>query len=466
MSRSDTAVSLATPALFPGASVEHHAGYLAVLGTDTSWAQAASIALPHPPRDPAVVGLRVVVDVEVVEGSLGVFAVLPTGSKVGDEPILRASNGRTTAVLDVATAAAVCFRNADAPSVRARVYGVRTIFRCTFDLTGLIDELLCPLLREPGDPALGEVARALSRREGRPVAPEEISALTCAGAPNPIPFDLLWQDEIGRRVLADTNALIELLPTYDPDRMDPRNGYLGRDFFATYLKQSVIRVYHCVRQLREAGVTRGTVLDVGSLFGQFAITLQRLGYQVTAVDRYQTYLGAFDGYLDFMKREGITVVSTARDNEAEALGRLGSFDAVLAMAVIEHIPHTPRPFLEMLVSHVAAGGLVMLDTPNIARYWNRKRLAAGGSTHQPIEKQYAADIPYEGHHREYTRAELIWMLDQAGCGDIRSRLFDYNLLQFADLWPDHREALLAMTIDPALADTILISGSVGAKAGH
>ena len=55
------------------------------------------------------------------------------------------------------------------------------------------------------------------------------------------------------------------------------------------------------------------------------------------------------------------------------------------------------------------------------------------------------------------------MLEQAGCQDIRTRLFDYNLLQFADLWPDHLDALLAMTVDPTLADTILVSGSVGAS---
>jgi len=273
----------------------------------------------------------------------------------------------------------------------------------------------------------------------------------------------LWNDDIGRRVLADTKTLIDLLPTYDPSLMDPRNGYLGRDFFATYLKQSTIRVYHCVRQLREAGVTRGTVLDVGSLFGQFALTLQRLGYEVTVVDRYDTYRGAFDGYVDLMKREGVAVISTTRASEAQRLADLGCFDAVLSMAVIEHIPHTARMFLEMLVSHVAPGGVVMLDTPNIARYWNRKRLAAGESTHQDLENQYYAEVPYEGHHREYTRREMIWMLEQVGCHDIRSRLFDYNLLQFTDLWPDHLDALLAMTVEPTLADVILVSGSVGAR---
>src|SRR6185437_15306135 len=152
----------------------------------------------------------------------------------------------------------------------------------------------------------------------------------------------------------------------------------------------------------------GTVLEIGSLFGQFPLTLQRLGYRATAVDRYRTYAGAFDAYLDLLRREGVTVVETTREREGEMVSELGAFDAVLSMAVIEHIPHTPRLFLESLVSHVKPGGILVLDTPNIARYWNRKRLAAGDTIHQDIEKQYASDIPYEGHHREYTRAEMIW----------------------------------------------------------
>ncbi len=333
------------------------------------------------------------------------------------------------------------------------------IYRRYFDLTRVMDDLLCSLLKEPGAPALASVAQAVSRQEGRVVAPEEIGTLTCDGPPNSMPFEELWRDEIGRRVLEDTLDLIALLPTYNPEAMDARNGYLGRELFASYLKQSVIRVYHCAKHLRERGIMRGAVLDVGSLFGQFAVSLQRLGYHVTAVDRYRTYHGALDGFVEFMRREGVTVVPTTREDESEAIAQLGRFDAVLAMAVIEHIPHTPRPFLEMLVSHVRPGRLMVLDTPNIARWWNRKRLAAGESIHQAIENQYYADIPFEGHHREYTRGELTWMLEQAGCCDVRSSLFDYNLLQFSELWPEHREALLAMTVDPTLADTILISGA-------
>jgi 2-polyprenyl-3-methyl-5-hydroxy-6-metoxy-1,4-benzoquinol methylase len=244
--------------------------------------------------------------------------------------------------------------------------------------------------------------------------------------------------------------------------MDPRDGYLGREHYARYLRQSTIRVYHLIEQLRALGVTGGTVLDIGSLFGQFAIPLQRLGFEVTAVDRYLAYEGAFDGYTQFMRREGVRVIETDRTDESARIGALGSFDVVICMAVIEHIPHTPRALLNTLASHVTSGGVLALDTPNIASYWNRKHLADGRSIHQPIENQFFSAVPYEGHHREYTANEMEWMLRQVGAQGIRTSRFDYNVLQFDELSREHVDALLAISIDPTLADTILVAGIVGA----
>jgi 2-polyprenyl-3-methyl-5-hydroxy-6-metoxy-1,4-benzoquinol methylase len=294
------------------------------------------------------------------------------------------------------------------------------------------------------------------------VLPAVIGGLQARRVPIPVPFAELFTDALGRVVVGSADALISLIPTYDSSRMDPRDGYLGQEHYARYLRQSTIRVYHLIDQLRRLGVTSGSVLDVGSLFGQFAIPLQRLGFTVTAVDRYRAYQGAFDGYTTFMRAEGVRVVETDRADEGALIGELGSFDVVICMAVIEHVPHTPRELLKMLVSHVAPGGVLALDTPNIASYWNRKRLAGGQSIHQPIENQFFCAIPYEGHHREYTASEMEWMLQQVGVTDIGTSMFDYNLLQFDELSREHIDALLAISVDPTLADTILVAGSVGA----
>jgi hypothetical protein len=52
------------------------------------------------------------------------------------------------------------------------------------------------------------------------------------------------------------------------------------------------------------------------------------------------------------------------------------------------------------------------------------------------------------------------MLREMGCVQVRSVLFDYNLLQFPELSRDHVDALLRLTVESDLADTILAIGRV------
>jgi 2-polyprenyl-3-methyl-5-hydroxy-6-metoxy-1,4-benzoquinol methylase len=406
-------------------------------------------------------GVRFEIDLEVLSGAVGLSAAGRLADSPVSQEIVQQVAGRRTIQLDAeGDASRLRIRSGAEGAAQLRLHRVRPHVRRRFDITELVDELMPVLLRAPGRPALEAVAASLSRRLRRHVIADEIGALECARAPIRMPANPLFTDELGHVIDEETDRLIGLLGTYDPAKMDPRNGYLGRKFFATYLRQSTIRVYHLIRQLRDFGLTSGSILEVGSLFGQFALPLQRLGYQVTVVDRYRAYDGALDGYTSSLRNAGVNVVETDRTDEAALLAGLGRFDAVVCMAVIEHIPHTPRELLRTLVSHGRPGGVLALDTPNIARFWNRKKLSQGLSIHQAIENQFLCEIPYEGHHREYTADEMVWMLEQVGCRDIRATLFDYNLLQFADLSSEHLEVLLAMTVDPMLADTVLVAGLI------
>jgi 2-polyprenyl-3-methyl-5-hydroxy-6-metoxy-1,4-benzoquinol methylase len=340
------------------------------------------------------------------------------------------------------------------PSGAVAADGPRSI-----DITDVIDDVLPVMLKAPGEQALQAIASALSARGRRPLGVSDIGGLICQRPVTPV-FDRLFDDPLGCLVLDEARRLIALLPSYDPSRLDAHNAAFSREFFAGYLRQSTIRVVHLIEHLRAAGMTGGAVLEVGALFGQFATALKRAGYDVTVVDRYRSQNGAFDEYVRYFRELGIRVVEADRDDEAARIASLGRFDAVISMAVVEHIPHTPREFLTVLASHVRPDGVLALDTPNIARFWNRKRINDGLSIHQDLATQFFCDVPYEGHHREYTAAEVAWMLEQVGCRDVRTALFDYNLLQFAELGGDHLDALLTMTIDPTLADTILAIGRV------
>jgi hypothetical protein len=62
---------------------------------------------------------------------------------------------------------------------------------------------------------------------------------------------------------------------------------------AAYMRCTQIRVMCLYEALRRRGLHHGSILEVGSFFGCFALLLARLGYGVTAVDRYQSYSSGF-----------------------------------------------------------------------------------------------------------------------------------------------------------------------------
>jgi hypothetical protein len=88
-----------------------------------------------------------------------------------------------------------------------------------------------------------------------------------------------------RLVASTTVELIDALQHFSLDVFTRHLGpHVGYDL-AGYLRQTRIRVIAAVRELQRRGISRGRILDVGSLYGAFALPLQRLGYELTVVDR-------------------------------------------------------------------------------------------------------------------------------------------------------------------------------------
>ena len=226
------------------------------------------------------------------------------------------------------------------------------------------------------------------------------------------PPSALWSGDVEAVVLHASEDLVELLEGFQPEALERHVAVLPKDSMRSYLRMNVVRVVRLVELLRCRGFEGGEVLEVGAWFGSFALALRRLGYDVVACDRYSSYGDAFESHVELMREEGIRIVSTNRESELEQIDSLGRFDIVVAGAVIEHVPHTPRHLLETLYGAVRPGGLLLLDTPNVARYWNRRALAMGETIFQPVEYQFLSEPPWEGHHREYTAGELRWMLER------------------------------------------------------
>jgi len=251
-----------------------------------------------------------------------------------------------------------------------------------------------------------------------------------------------------------TSELLEVIDGVDLTPLARRSPSLKGFEWPVYLRCSVARSVRVTAALRHRVPTGARVLDFGSYFGNFSVHCRHQGYQVDAIDSYRFYESAFKGVQDLLRQNGVQVIDFD-DVGLDCSGLTAdSYDAILCMGVIEHIPHTPRPLLESLKRLLRPQGVLIFDTPNLAYFNNRKRLARGEPILAPIEQQYHTEIPFEGHHREYTEAEVRWMLTAAGFEDIAITLFNYSFLALKELNGSLLEDLQASNEDPSLREVI------------
>ena len=230
-----------------------------------------------------------------------------------------------------------------------------------------------------------------------------------------------------------------------------------------YLRCSIARMVHAAAALRRRGIVSGRMLDYGSYFGNFALMFARAGFSVEAVDSYRAYQPAFDRVTQLLADAGVRLLDFA-DAGYALTGTDAAYDVVLCMGVIEHIPSSPRPLLETLNRVLAGGGVLILDTPNLVHLYNRQKFARGETVLAGIDAQYETELPFEGHHREYTIPELVWMLRRVGHQRISVEAFNYSSYALGTLssrdvhnhWnmvrdPTMREYLMTLSVKPAAA---------------
>jgi SAM-dependent methyltransferase len=223
------------------------------------------------------------------------------------------------------------------------------------------------------------------------------------------------------------DAVVERITNQDFSSLAEHSPELSGNAWPVYLRCSIARMVHMAAALERRGIRSGRLLDYGSYFGNISLMFRDRQFDVEAVDGYASYGAAFGGIVPMLRDAGVTV----RDfrDVGRDLGGLPAdhYDVIFCMGVIEHIPHTARSLLQPLNRVLKPGGCLVIDTPNLAYLYNRQRLARGESVMAAIASQYYADPPFEGHHREYTAAELVWMLRQIGHRDIGIELFNYSV---------------------------------------
>jgi 2-polyprenyl-3-methyl-5-hydroxy-6-metoxy-1,4-benzoquinol methylase len=239
--------------------------------------------------------------------------------------------------------------------------------------------------------------------------------------------------DIARFRTAYRDAVRDVLPFITPDRQrliarhDPSLSPERHDF-AEYLGASEGRYATALsmfQRSRHDGDGEPRVLDIGGFLGAFPLALARLGIPVTMAERLEYYGGAFDDLIELLHAESVRVWDA--DLTERLAGDPGDrYTLVTSMAMVEHLAHSPRMLLENARGLLAEGGRFVVEIPNIA-YWP-KRVAAlrGGTVHPALRDVYDAAVPYIGHHREYTAAELRDVLEWSGFEVLELSGYNYS----------------------------------------
>ncbi len=251
-----------------------------------------------------------------------------------------------------------------------------------------------------------------------------------------------------------TQQVIARLPGVDLSPLARRSPSLAGYDWNSYLHCSLCRVVRFQRALRNYVPAGGRVLDLGSYFGNIALASRALGFEVDAIDAYRDYGPALAPFAELQRDAGIGVFDFSDVRDISEIRGRGAYDGVICAGVIEHIPHTPRLLLEGIRDVLKPGGVLVLDTPNLAYLYKRRALLQGESIFAPIAQQFHTELPFEGHHREYTSSEVEWMLDAAGFDRVALETFNYSMFGHSALAGDDVAYYQAMQADPSLREVI------------
>jgi hypothetical protein len=217
-----------------------------------------------------------------------------------------------------------------------------------------------------------------------------------------------------------------------------------------YLRASVARYEQLLRVVNaHAQLDRGALraLEVGGFLGAYPLTLARLGIPVTLVEHYGYYHGALDDLAEYLAASGVCIWDADFTEPLEATP--SQCTLVTNMAMIEHLPDSPKHLMDNLRASTAPDGLIVLEVPNIAYFHRRRQLLLGRSVHSSLESLYFSEAPYVGHHREYTASELEQLVAWSGMSVLEVVLYNYSLslrrgsaverlyALLVDLWPTY-----------------------------
>ena len=179
------------------------------------------------------------------------------------------------------------------------------------------------------------------------------------------------------------------------------------------------RMLICAALCYEPG---GSMLDLGGGTSLYSPILRALGMDVTVVDLFvDDAVG-----LARLSEQGIATIRS--DLYAADLPE-AAYDVVGMFETIEHLPHSPKPILEKVVTALKPGGRFVLSVPNMARIENRMRMLMGRNPMGKYRVFFHDGNPFLGHHREMTMDEVRFAAAAVGLANARVVTTDHRYKQ-------------------------------------
>ena len=198
----------------------------------------------------------------------------------------------------------------------------------------------------------------------------------------------------------------------------------GLSDFKNYLEVSSSRFYKAYRAIA-MNADHQRICDVGGFWGVFPLTLKKLGYDVSMTEALQYYGESFGGLFKFIRDQGVTILDYDPFLPEASLSE--RFDVITVMAVLEHYPHSLKTFMTNIRSLTQPDGRLYIEVPNIAYWPKRTALLFGRTPLAQLTDIFHSEVPFIGHHHEFTIAELRDLVRLSGLSIVYEDYYNYTL---------------------------------------